>query len=82
MNVLSNFDDGDFEAGVSEHNIRLSKHQAAALPLKRTIDVSDGDLVLINTGRFHNVEPFDSAFRLSGQCWLSFQRDKALRMWV
>ena len=54
----------------------------AALPLKRTIDVGDGDLVLINTGRFHNVEPFDSAFRLSGQCWLSFQRDKALRMWV
>ena len=63
----------------------------AALPLKRTIDLSDGDLVLINTGRFHGVEPFgepdadadsEVALRLSGQCWLSYQRGRPLRMWV
>ena len=65
----------------------------AALPLRRTIDLSDGDCVLISTGRFHGVEPYEAEdgsssssssvpHRLSGQCWLSFQRDKALRMWV
>ena len=52
---------------------------------------NDGDLVLINTGRFHGVEPYGQggegsddapAFRLSGQCWLSFRSGKALRMWV
>lgn len=61
----------------------------AALPLQRTIPVRDGDLVLINTGRFHRVEPYGTggeddppAFRLSGQCWLSYRRGKPLRMWV
>lgn len=72
----------------------------AALPLKRTIELSDGDLVLINTGRFHGVEPYgdsdassgegrdgdasaaSSTIRLSGQCWISYVRGKALRMWV
>lgn len=63
----------------------------AALPIKRTIELNDGDLVLINTGRFHGVEPYgqggvDSndapAFRLSGQCWLSYREGKSLRMWV
>ena len=55
----------------------------AALPLERRMAVRDGDLVLINTGRFHRVEPYsERAVRLSGQCWLSFQRGKALRMWV
>ena len=60
----------------------------SALPLKRTIELADGDLVLINTGRFHGVEPYGEAegdapeMRLSGQCWLSYQKGKALRMWV
>ena len=61
----------------------------AALPLQRTIPLSDGDLVLINTGRFHRVEPYGTgskgdpqALRLSGQCWLQYRRGKALRMWV
>ena len=59
----------------------------AALPIQRTIDVADGDLVLISTGRFHGVESYgdsddQTALRLSGQCWLSFRKSKALRMWV
>merc|ERR1719424_2053246 len=67
----------------------------AALPIKRTMDLADGDLVLINTGRFHGVAPYggddagegdtdapNDALRLSGQCWLSFRKGKALRMWV
>ena len=57
-----------------------------ALPIERKVDVADGDLVLINTGRFHGVEPFDElaggAYRLSGQCWLSYRQGKPLRMWV
>ena len=57
----------------------------AALPIQRTIDVADGDLVLISTGRFHGVESYgdsddQTALRLSGQCWLSFRKSKALRM--
>ena len=45
----------------------------------------------VNTGRFHGVEPYGQggegsddgpAFRLSGQCWLSYRQGKALRMWV
>ena len=54
----------------------------AALPLKRRLELRDGDLVLINTGRFHEVEPFESADRLSGQSWLSYRRDKPLLLWV
>lgn len=57
-----------------------------ALPIERTMLLADGDLVLINTGRFHRVEPYGpepvSQARLSGQCWLSYRRGKALRMWV
>ena len=34
---------------------------AAALPLRRTIELSDGDLVLLCTGRFHAVEKFEGA---------------------
>ena len=55
---------------------------AGALPLRRTVELNDGDLVLLCTGRFHAVERFEDGDRLSGQCWLSFQRGKALRMWV
>ena len=55
---------------------------AAALPLRRTVELSDGDLVLLCTGRFHAVQRFEHGDRLSGQCWLSFQRGKKLRMWV
>ena len=65
----------------------------AALPLRRTIDLSDGDCVLISTGRFHGVEPYEAEdgssssssgvpYRLSGQCWLSYRQGKPLRMWV
>lgn len=62
----------------------------AALPLKKTIELEDGDLVLINTGRFHGVEPYgegaavgdEPELRLSGQCWLSYREGSALRMWV
>lgn len=48
-------------------------------------------LFAVNTGRFHGVEPYGQggegsddgpAFRLSGQCWLSYRQGKALRMWV
>ena len=60
------------------------------------IDLADGDLVLINTGRFHGVEPYGDAdgdddgdggddktrSRLSGQCWLSYRKGKPLRQWV
>ena len=53
-----------------------------ALPLKRTLHVADGDLVLINTGRFHEVEAYDEGYRLSGQGWLTYQRGKPLSMWV
>lgn len=53
-----------------------------ALPLRRTVELSDGDLVLLCTGRFHAVQRFEGGDRLSGQCWLSFRRGKALRMWV
>eukprot|EP00966_Prymnesium_polylepis_P335677 7391013-Prymnesium_polylepis.1 len=54
----------------------------AALPLKRTVHVGDGDLVLINTGRFHEVEAYDEGYRLSGQCWVSFTRGEPLYLWV
>ena len=55
----------------------------AALPLQRTMHVEDGDLCLINTGRFHRVEPYsDPTLRLSGQCWISYKRGHALRLWV
>ena len=53
-----------------------------ALPARRTIELSDGDLVLICTGRFHAVEGFVGADRLSGQCWLSYKRGSPLRLWV
>jgi hypothetical protein len=55
---------------------------AASLPLRRTVELADGDLVLICTGRFHAVEAFEGGDRLSGQCWLSYQRGSALRLWV
>ena len=55
---------------------------AAALPLRRTIELSDGDLVLLCTGRFHAVEKFEGGDRLSGQCWLSYKRGSPLRIWV
>jgi hypothetical protein len=55
----------------------------AALPLQRTMHVRDGDLCLINTGRFHRVEPYmDEQLRLSGQCWISYKKGHALRIWV
>ena len=59
----------------------------SALPLKRTVELCDGDLVLINTGRFHRVEPYTEAEsadlqRLSGQCWLSHRQGRPLFMWV
>jgi hypothetical protein len=54
----------------------------AALPLKRMVPVAEGDLVLINTGRFHEVEAYSEGYRLSGQCWLSFKLGKPLMMWV
>lgn len=57
-----------------------------ALPCKRSLSLADGDLVLINTGRFHEVEPYEydeaEGPRLSGQCWLSYRREKPLLMWV
>ena len=56
---------------------------SAALPLRRTMQMGEGDLCLINTGRFHRVEPYgDPGLRLSGQCWLSYKRGHALRMWI
>ena len=58
----------------------------AALPLRRSLTIEDGDLVLINTGRFHEVEAYEydeaDGVRLSGQCWLSYRREKPLLMWV
>ena len=91
--------------GDSEEHVHPRKRQAegfddkaqealrAALPLRRTIDLSDGDCVLISTGRFHGVEPYEAEdgsssssssvpYRLSGQCWLSYRQGKPLRMWV
>ena len=53
-----------------------------ALPARRTIELSDGDLVLICTGRFHAVEGFEGGDRLSGQCWVSYRRGSPLRLWV
>jgi len=53
-----------------------------ALPLKVTVPVADGDLIMINTGRFHEVEAYDEGERLSGQCWVSFRRGKPLYMWI
>ena len=53
-----------------------------ALPLRRTLRLADGDLVLMNTGRFHQVEPYDEGDRLSGQCWLSYKQGEPLLMWV
>ena len=53
-----------------------------ALPLERKLELRDGDLVLLNTGRFHQVEPFDEGDRLSGQCWLSYRSGYPLLMWV
>ena len=52
------------------------------LTVRRTIELSDGDLVLICTGRFHAVEGFEDGDRLSGQCWLSYRRGSPLRLWV
>ena len=45
------------------------------------------DLVLISTGRFHEVEAYDEGesgdgYRLSGQCWLSYREGYPLFMWV
>ena len=57
-------------------------HRRATLPLRRTIELSDGDLVLLCTGRFHAVEKFEGGDRLSGQCWLSYKRGSPLRIWV
>jgi hypothetical protein len=57
-------------------------HPPHVLPTRRTIELSDGDLVLICTGRFHAVESFDGGDRLSGQCWLSYRRGSPLRLWV
>jgi|EP00966_Prymnesium_polylepis_P321441 hypothetical protein len=54
----------------------------AALPLKRTVQVADGDLVMINTGRFHEVEAYDAGYRLSGQGWIAYRRGEPLTMWV
>ena len=51
-------------------------------PIRRTIELSDGDLVLICTGRFHAVEGFEGGDRLSGQCWVSYRRGSPLRLWV
>jgi hypothetical protein len=64
-----------------------------ALPLKKTLSLRDGDLVLISTGRFHAVEPYgeqqqqappsaNGEARLSGQCWISYQRGRPLVTWV
>ena len=53
-----------------------------ALPLRRTVTIADGDLILINTGRFHEVQPYDEGYRLSGQCWLSHRTGYPLYMWV
>ena len=52
------------------------------MPARRTIELSDGDLVLICTGRFHAVEGFEGGDRLSGQCWVSYRRGSPLRLWV
>jgi hypothetical protein len=54
----------------------------SALPLRRRLELRDGDLVLINTGRFHEVERYDCGLRLSGQSWISFRRGKPLKLWV
>lgn len=53
-----------------------------ALPLRRTIEMEDGDVILINTGRFHEVQAYEEGHRLSGQCWLSFREGYPLYMWV
>lgn len=63
-------------------NVARQETLRAALPLKRTVTVEDGDVVLINTGRFHQVEPYDDGYRLSGQCWLSYSEGYPLLMWV
>ena len=54
----------------------------AALPIERRLELRDGDLVLINTGRFHGVEPYAEGYRLSGQSWLSYRKGKPLKLWV
>lgn len=54
----------------------------AALPLRRRLELQDGDLVLINTGRFHEVERYDEGLRLSGQSWISHRQGEPLKMWV
>ena len=64
------------------HTPRAQAAIRGALPLRRAVALRDGDLVLLATGRFHEVEAFEGGDRLSGQCWLSFRRGKALRMWV
>ena len=63
----------------------LAGRRRPALPLRstaHTIELSDGDLVLLCTGRFHAVEKFEGGDRLSGQCWLSYKRGSPLRIWV
>ena len=69
-------------AQLGSYNAASQDYLRAALPLKRSIAIEDGDLILINTGRFHEVEPYDYGFRLSGQSWLSFAAGKPLYMWV
>ena len=58
----------------------------SALPLRRRLELRDGDLVLINTGRFHEVEAYGDdggdGYRLSGQSWLSYRQGKPLLLWV
>ena len=77
--------DGNVEG--SQESIRRS------LPVQRTLSLGDGDLVLLNTGRFHQVDRFEEeggaggggcakSARLSGQCWLSYRRGRPLQMWV
>ncbi|KAL1499817.1 hypothetical protein AB1Y20_012502 [Prymnesium parvum] len=73
--ALSRAQEGAYSSNAQEY---LRK----ALPLKRSIDIEDGDLILINTGRFHEVEAYSEGYRLSGQCWISYVKDRPLYIWV
>jgi hypothetical protein len=72
----------NFFLNSSYANVDLQRQFQRRLPPPVQLNIGQGDLVMLNTGRPHAIAPFSGGPRVSMQAFLTYRRNKPIGIWA